>query len=349
MLSCVFAAKNTRHSYSSQGSGKTSIVRALVQENQYKVVQVKCKTIVRKFYGEGPKALSAIFRLAAQEDKSIIFLDELDAIMTHRDKSDSASNRLSTTLMTELSGLSKCGTIFIGATNFPDKVRTLGFVLLVLFTTGENHDVRNKAKCSYLKIDVAIRDRISHHIYLPLPSGEARKKYLEKELCQLKVMNQSELDVLVNETEDFNFRDMQKLVQLCVETSIENAKRANHFVKIPGQILTRKYRACFCQDTNHGIRMKFNEKKGQIDLFLSFQEIKILFESFNRNPQTQMVADLEHYNEENGIADIYHDLQIEIDQQGNALSLCYRLNPRKLMVVVLIISVIVLGCWFYFS
>ena len=57
-----------------------------MQDNIYKVIQVKCTDIVKKYFGEGPKALSEIFRFAATEEKSIIFLDEIDSIMTARDK-----------------------------------------------------------------------------------------------------------------------------------------------------------------------------------------------------------------------------------------------------------------------
>ena len=187
------------------------------------------------------------------------------------------------------------------------------------------------------------------NIYLPLPSQEARKIYIEKKLQQfLPNIAESGIESLTLQTEDFSFRDMNKVIQLCFENAIMQAKKASHFVKIPGRILMRKYQPCFCEQENHGIKMSFSEKKNQIDLVLSFNKIQVIFDSFKKNPADKMVSDLEKYDLEHGIRlTEYEDLQIE--NLDNRTNFCYRLNPRKIILGLLIISMIALILWFYLS
>ena len=224
--------------------------------------------------------------------------------------------RLITALMTELSGLEKSEAVFMAATNFPEK------------------------------IDSAIMDRISHHIYLPLPSDNARQKFIEKHFSQISKLRKEELEFLVQETEDLNFRDLLKLKQICFDQVIVRVKKATHFNLIPGKLLSQKYSPCFCTSKDcKGIKMSYEDKKLQIKLpDMTFSEITDAFENFKRNDLAEMVTKLESYNEEHGQI-LTEEFNIEAQQDLNRIDFkqkcCYKINPRKLLFWLFIICALI--------
>ncbi len=80
--------------------------------------------IMHKFYGESEARLRDIFEIAARNQPSIIFLDELDAIAPKRDKvSGDVEKRIVSQLLSLMDGLKHRGNIVvIGATNLPSAI-----------------------------------------------------------------------------------------------------------------------------------------------------------------------------------------------------------------------------------
>lgn len=195
------------------------------------------------------------------------------------------------------------------------------------------------------KIDVALRDRISHSIYFPIPCSEGRKKFLGQKLLPLRVLQDEELTRLAHESEGWNFRDLNKIVQHSTEAAIQNAKKANHFIKMSGKVLMKKYRPCFCPDSAKcgGINMSYEAKRGQIDIYLSFGEILKIFESFNKNDTDNLVANLEEYNSKHGYQVDFEQLEMEDEEVRQ--SFCYRINPRKILFGLFVIIMICATCW----
>ena len=105
--------------------------------------------------GDGEKIVKALFLVAQQYSPSIIFIDEIDSILSAR-KSDGeheASRRLKTEFMVQIDGIS------------PANDR--GSVLLVACTN-----------CPW-DVDSAVLRRFSRRIFVPLPDKEARKALLK--------------------------------------------------------------------------------------------------------------------------------------------------------------------------
>jgi transitional endoplasmic reticulum ATPase len=107
------------------GTGKTLLARALAGELGLTLMTVDLPTLLSKWVGESEKGLHEVFKRAKQTSPSILFFDEIEALVparTHREGGD-LSPRLTSQLFRELDELhGSLGVIVLGATNRPDLV-----------------------------------------------------------------------------------------------------------------------------------------------------------------------------------------------------------------------------------
>lgn len=102
------------------GTGKTTMARVIASASQLPLVYVPVESIMSKFYGESEKRLDAIFSAAGQLERSLVFLDEIDAFAGSRDSGSmhEATRRILSVLLRQLQGLVDTSRIVvIGATN----------------------------------------------------------------------------------------------------------------------------------------------------------------------------------------------------------------------------------------
>ncbi|MEW6275028.1 MAG: CDC48 family AAA ATPase [Bacillota bacterium] len=104
------------------GTGKTLIARAVAAETDALFLHVNGPEIIHKYYGESEARLREIFEKAIKKGRSIIFLDEIDAIAPRRTEvTGEVEKRVVAQLLTLMDGLNSRGqVIVIGATNIPD-------------------------------------------------------------------------------------------------------------------------------------------------------------------------------------------------------------------------------------
>lgn len=107
------------------GTGKTLCARAVAHETNATFIRVIGSELVQKFIGEGARLVREIFILAKEKAPAIIFVDELDAVGSHRlDIATSGDREVQRTLMqllSELDGFEHRGQVAVlGATNRPD-------------------------------------------------------------------------------------------------------------------------------------------------------------------------------------------------------------------------------------
>ena len=107
------------------GTGKTLSARAVAHETNATFIRVIGSELVQKFIGEGARLVREIFMLAKEKAPSIVFVDELDAVGSHRlDIATSGDREVQRTLMqllSELDGFENRGQVaIIGATNRQD-------------------------------------------------------------------------------------------------------------------------------------------------------------------------------------------------------------------------------------
>jgi SpoVK/Ycf46/Vps4 family AAA+-type ATPase len=68
------------------GTGKTTSAKILARQAAVPLVYVPLETLASKWYGESENNLAKVFKAAKGLGGAIIFLDELDALATSRDR-----------------------------------------------------------------------------------------------------------------------------------------------------------------------------------------------------------------------------------------------------------------------
>jgi spastin len=147
--------------YGPPGTGKTLLVKAVARESECLLFSCSASTLTSKWHGESEKLIRTLFKLAADVAPSLIFIDEMDSLLSCRSDSEhEASRRFKTEFMVQMDGLN-------GNANAPSST------LLVIGCTN----------CPW-NVDDAILRRFPRRILIPLPDVEARTALLEKLLAK---------------------------------------------------------------------------------------------------------------------------------------------------------------------
>jgi SpoVK/Ycf46/Vps4 family AAA+-type ATPase len=180
--------------YGPPGTGKTMLVKAVAHESQCALYVCTSSAMTSKWLGEGEKLLKSLFNLARSKAPSIIFVDEMDALLSRR-KSDGeheASRRFKTEFMTQIDGIVKDS----GTGN------SAGKHLLVIAATNCPWD-----------IDSAVLRRFPRRIYIPLPDSTTRKHLLLKLLEKAggHDLKKSDISAIVKRLSGFSGSDMASI------------------------------------------------------------------------------------------------------------------------------------------
>jgi len=109
--------------YGPPGCGKTMLAKAVATESDANFISVKGPELFSKWVGESEQRVRELFRRAKQVSPSIIFFDEIDALVPKRGMSmgENVSEKVVSQMLTELSGLEDLhDVVVIAATNRPD-------------------------------------------------------------------------------------------------------------------------------------------------------------------------------------------------------------------------------------
>lgn len=138
--------------------------------------------------GEGEKLVKTLFGVAAFREPSVVFIDEIDSLLTQRKSDDNeSSRRIKTEFLVQLDGTGTSGqgrVLVIGATNRPQE------------------------------LDEAARRRFVKRLYIPLPD-ESDRACLLKVLLEANRNTLTEVDVqkLAADTKGFSGADLKALSQ----------------------------------------------------------------------------------------------------------------------------------------
>ncbi|MFW9799048.1 MAG: proteasome-activating nucleotidase [Candidatus Thorarchaeota archaeon] len=168
------------------GTGKTLCARAVAHETNATFIRVIGSELVQKFIGEGARLVREIFLLAKEKAPAIVFVDELDAVGSHRlDIATSGDREVQRTLMqllSELDGFETRGQVAVlGATNRPDILDP------ALLRAG----------------------RFDRIIDFPVPDDESRKEIFKIHTRGMNIHSELDFDRLVSATPNLTGADIK--------------------------------------------------------------------------------------------------------------------------------------------
>ncbi|KAF5472485.1 hypothetical protein F2P56_009202 [Juglans regia] len=179
------------------GTGKTMLAKAVATECNTTFFNISASSVVSKWRGDSEKLVKVLFDLARHHAPSTIFLDEIDAIISHRGEGLSeheASRRLKTELLIQMDGLTRTDELVfvLAATNLP------------------------------WELDAAMLRRLEKRILVPLPEPEARRAMFDELLSSQPDEEKLPYDLLVERTEGYSGSDIRLL---CKEVAMQPLRR----------------------------------------------------------------------------------------------------------------------------
>jgi len=125
----IFRAANTHPPrgillHGAPGTGKTLLAKAVASETKVNFISIKGPSLMSKFVGESEKGVREIFKTAKQASPSIIFFDEIDAVVPRRGSGDSnVTERVVSQFLAEMDGIEELkGVVVLAATNRVDMI-----------------------------------------------------------------------------------------------------------------------------------------------------------------------------------------------------------------------------------
>lgn len=176
--------------YGSPGTGKTLMAKALAGEAEVPFYAVSGSDFVQVYAGLGASRIRNLFKKAKKSGKSVIFIDEIDAIGKKRMNGNmrggsDEGDRTLNALLTEMSGFAEeSGIVVVAATN---RIDTLDSALLR-------------------------PGRFDRQIEIMLPDRNARKDIIELYLSKKKVTKNINLDDIADLTVYFSGAMIENLI-----------------------------------------------------------------------------------------------------------------------------------------
>jgi fidgetin-like protein 1 len=169
------------------GTGKTMLARAVATESRSTFFSISASSLTSKYLGESEKLVRALFLLAKSLAPSIIFVDEIDSLLSSRSGSgeNEATRRIKTEFLIQWSDLQRAA----AGKEQTDKEKGDASSVLVLAATNLPW-----------AIDEAARRRFVRRQYIPLPEANTRALQLR--------------NLLGHQKHTLDGQDIQKLVYL---------------------------------------------------------------------------------------------------------------------------------------
>ena len=173
------------------GTGKTMLARAVATESKSTFFAISASSLTSKWLGESEKLVRALFQLAKALAPSIIFVDEIDSLLSSRGGSSEheSTRRVKTEFLIQWSDLQRAA----AGKEQSDREKREGDASRVLVLAATNLP---------WAIDEAARRRFVRRQYIPLPEEEVRKEQLQRLMGHQKHgLNERDVADLVELTE----------------------------------------------------------------------------------------------------------------------------------------------------
>ncbi len=170
------------------GTGKTMMAKAIAHELDATFFVISPAQILSKWVGEAEQNLKKLFDAAKAEAKSVIFMDEIEALVPRRRSGGSSvMQRVVPQILQELEGFEEDTTplLFVGATNRP-----------------------------WMLDEAMMRPgRLDARIYVPLPDAPARFKLLEIYFSNRPLAENIDFGELCDKLEGYSGADIANIAE----------------------------------------------------------------------------------------------------------------------------------------
>ena len=171
--------------YGPPGTGKTMLAKATAGEIEATFFRISPADVLSKWVGEAEQNLKKLFDAAANEERAIIFIDEIEALVpARRDEGSSVMQRVVPQILQGMEGFDEKANspiLFMGATNVP------------------------------WQLDPAVLrpGRFDEKVYIPLPDLAARRKMLDIYLGKRPLGDDIDLDGVARQLEGYSGADIK--------------------------------------------------------------------------------------------------------------------------------------------
>lgn len=225
-------------------AGKTLLAKAVAAECNTTFFNISASTLVSKWRGDSEKLVRVLFELAAHHSPSVIFMDEIDAILSARGGDGGeheASRRMKTELLIQMDGMRGAG--------------SAGQQVFVMAASNVPWD-----------LDVAVLRRLEKRVLVSLPSLEARELMLRRHL-QDRAVEDLPYAELAQSTEGYSGADIEVV---CREGAMMPVRR---LLSKLSALQTRPEQtsdggSASRQHQGRGLRSRFANEKVDVDAVL---------------------------------------------------------------------------------
>lgn len=188
--------------YGPPGTGKTMMARAIAGEAKATFISISGADFEDKYVGVGAKRVKELFKLARKYTPCIVFIDEIDALVSARGREDMAyHDQIVNQFLNEMDNVQESrneGIIFIGATN----------------------------RIEALDPAVLRPGRFDRKVYFRLPSIQEREQILKLYVAKIKAAPNVNLTTLAQITAGYSGADLANLVNEAAIDATRNNKPA---------------------------------------------------------------------------------------------------------------------------
>ncbi|XP_018570438.1 fidgetin-like protein 1 [Anoplophora glabripennis] len=174
------------------GTGKTLIGKCVASQSKSTFFSISASSLTSKWIGDGEKMVRVLFTVARVHQPAVIFIDEIDSLLSQRsDTEHESSRRIKTEFLVQLDGATTDSDeriLVIGATNRPQE------------------------------LDEAARRRFVKRLYIPLPEYEGRLHLVKKLILNEKhCLTEEHFKEIANLSDGYSGADIKNL---CSEASL---------------------------------------------------------------------------------------------------------------------------------
>lgn len=185
--------------YGPPGCGKTFIAKQLAAEIGYTFFEIKPSDLASVYVHGTQEKIGKLFLEASLKAPSVIFIDEVDAILPSRDTSNMSQHYSSEVneFLAQLTECSEKGILTIMATNRPDAIDK------AILRTG----------------------RIDKTIYIPMPDFNTRKKMLEALLMKRPTEDNLEIESVAMLLASYTSSDINYIVNEAAKLALKEGSK----------------------------------------------------------------------------------------------------------------------------